>query len=191
MRSRKLFGFFPSLGSRVKACGLGQNEKTHFVRISVWQLLSKAFMVAAIAAFVAFHFIRDPEQSNDAGWKVWKELGDLVLHPSGMDEPMGWVAIASFLTASLLIVVSPFLGAVWLKSKMAWLPTVIFGGLSAASLSVAILFGRLAEERLIGWGLYVLMTAPILNFIGLLFARSGTPQLDKSQLAPPSLSEEI
>ena len=161
------------------------------MRISVWQLLSKAFMVAAIAAFVAFHFIRDPEQNNDAGWKVWKGLADLVQHPSGMVEPMGWVAIASFLTASLLIVASPFLGWVWIKSKMAWLPTVIFGGLSAASFSVAILFGRSSDEHRIGWGLYLLMTAPVLNFIGLLFARIGAPQLDKSQLAPHSLSEEI
>ena len=161
------------------------------MRISVWQLLSKAFMVAAIAAFAAFHFIRDPEQNNDAGWKVWKELGDLVQRPSRMDEPMGWVAVASFLTASLLIVASPFLGRVWLKSKMAWLPTVIFGGLSAASFSVAILYGRSEHEGRIGWGLSLLMTAPVLNFIGLLFARVGAPQLDKSQLAPSSLSEEI
>ena len=108
-----------------------------------------------------------------------------------MVEPMGWVAIASFLTASLLIVVSPFLGWVWIKSKMAWLPTVIFGGLSAASFSVAILFGRSSDEHRIGWGLYLLMTAPVLNFIGILFARIGAPQLDKSQVAPHSLSEEI
>lgn len=164
------------------------------MRISVWQLLSNAFMVAAIAAFAAFHFIRDPERNNDAGWKIWKELGDLVQHPWGMVEPMGWVAVASFLTASLLIVASPFLGRVWLNSKIAWLPTVIFGGLSAASFSVALLFGRSSDEHRIGWGLYILMTAPVLNFIGLLFARVGAPKLDKSQWAPtvpPSLSEEV
>ena len=142
-------------------------------------------------AFAAFHFIRDPERNNDAGWKIWKELGDLVQNPSGMDDPMGWVAVASFLTASLLIVASPFLGRVWLKSKMAWLPTVIFGGLSAASFSVAILYERSSDEHWIGWGLCLLMAAPVLNFIGLLFARIGAPMLDKSQWAPSSLSEEI
>ena len=160
------------------------------MRISVWQLISKVFLFAAIAAFVAFHFIRDREQ-NDAGWKIWTELWDVVQDPSGVVEPMDWIAIASFLTASLLIVASPFLGRVWIKSKMAWLPTVIVGGLSAASFSVAILVGRSSDEHRIGWGLYLLMTAPVLNFIGLLFARSGAPLLDKSQLAPPSLSEEI
>jgi hypothetical protein len=151
------------------------------VRISVWQLFSKAFMAAAIVAFAAFHFIRDPEQGDDAGWKVWKELWDLAQHPSGMDEPLGWVAVASFPTSSILIVASPFLARVWIKSKMAWLPTVIFGGLSAVGFSVAILFGRSPGEQPIGWGLYLLMAAPVLNFIGLLLARLGTPKPDKSQ----------
>ncbi len=141
-------------------------------------------MVAAIAAFAAFHFIRDPEQNNNAGWNVWKELWGLVLHPSGMGDPMGWVAVASFLTASLLIVASPFLGRVWLKSKMAWLPTVIFGGISAVGFCVAILIGRSENEGRIGWGLCLLMAAPVLNFIGLVFARVGAPKPDKSQLAP-------
>lgn len=163
------------------------------MRISVWQLLSKAFMVAAIAAFAAFHFIRDSEHNNDAGWMIWKELLDLFRNPSGMDGPMGWVAVASFLTASLLIVASPFLGGVWLKSRMAWLPTVIFGGISAVGFCVAILVGRLENEVRIGWGLYLLMAAPVLNFIGVLFARVGAPKPDKSQLAPTapsSLPEE-
>lgn len=142
-------------------------------------------MVAAIAAFAAFHFIRDPEQNNDAGWNIWKELWDLALHPSRMNNnPLGWVAVASFLTSSLLIVVSPFLGRVWIKSKMAWLPTAIFGGISAAGLSVAILMGRSSDLHPISWGLYLLMAAPVLNFIGLLFARVGAPELDKSQMAP-------
>ena len=179
---------------RVKACGPGQNEKTPSVRISVWQLLSKAFMVAAIAAFAAFHFIRNPEQNDDAGWTIWKELWELVQHPLRMDEPIGWIAVASFLTSSLLIVTSPFLGRVWLKSKMAWLPTVIFGGLSAVGFCVAILIGRSEHEGRLGWGLYLLMAAPVLNFIGLLFARVGALKLDKSQLTsivPRSLPEEV
>lgn len=162
------------------------------MRISVWQLISKAFMLAAITAFTAFHFIRDPEQNNDAGWRIWKELWNLVQHPLRMVDPKDWVAITSFLTASLLIVVSPFLGSVWIKSKMAWLLMVIFGGVSAAGFSVAILIGR-GEER-IGWGLYLLMAAPVLNFIGLLFARVGAPKLDTSQWVPivsPSQSEDF
>lgn len=154
------------------------------MRISIWQLLSKAFMVAAIAAFAAFHFIRDPDNNDDAGWEAWQELWDLVRDPSQMDDPMGWVAVASFLTASLLIVVSPFLGRVWIKSRMAWLPTVIFGGLTAVGFSVAILIGRSTHERPIGWGLSLLMAAPALNFIGLLLARVGAPEPDKSQWFP-------
>ncbi|MEO5917195.1 MAG: hypothetical protein ABIS50_23395 [Luteolibacter sp.] len=152
-------------------------------------------MAAAIAAFAAFHFIRDPEMNNEAGWNVWKELWDLVRHPSGMNSnPMGWVAISSFLMASLLIVVSPFLGSVWIRSKMAWLPTVIFGGLSAAGFAVAIFIGKSEGEQRIGWGLYLLMAAPFLNFIGLLLARVGAPKVDRSQLGPevrPSLPKEF
>jgi hypothetical protein len=33
-------------------------------------------------------------------------------------------------------------------------------------------------------GIWCLLFAPVLNFIGLLFARVGAPELDKSQLAP-------
>lgn len=153
------------------------------MRISVWQLLSKAFMVAAIVAFVAFHFVRHPDQNNKAGWTIWKELWDVALHPSGMNEPLGWVAIASFLTASLLIVVSPFLGRVWIKSMTAWLPAVIFGGISAAGFAGAILISRVAAELPIEWGLCLLMTAPVLNFIGLCLARVGAPKPDMSQWA--------
>lgn len=138
-------------------------------------------MVAAIAAFAAFHFIRHPEQGNDAGWSIWKDLWHLIRDPSGMNDPLGWVAVASFLTSSLLIVASPFLGGVWIKSKMAWLPTVIFGGLAAVAFPVAILSGRSAGEQPIGWGFYLLMVAPVLNFIGLLFAR----------VAPASRPEEF
>ena len=151
-------------------------------------------MVAAIAAFTAFHFIRHPEMHDDAGWNIWKEWWDLILNPSGMSDPKGWVACASFLSASLIIVVSPFLGRVWIKSKMAWLPTVISSGIAAVGFTGAILFGRTAHDPPIGWGLILLMVAPVLNFIGLLLARAGASPPDKSQWtsdAPSSLPEEL
>lgn len=140
-------------------------------------------MVAAIAAFAAFHFIRDPESNNIAGWTIWRYLWKFFLHPWKMSHPMGLVAIASFLAISFLIVVSPFLGRVWIKSKMVWLPTVIFGGISAAGFAGAVLIGRSSDERSIGWGLCLLMAAPVLNFIGLLIARVGAPKPDMSQWA--------
>jgi hypothetical protein len=164
------------------------------VRISIWQLISKIFMAAAIAAFTAFHFIRDPDQNSDRGWTIWKNLWDLLLNPSSMSEPMGWVAIASFLSASLMIVVSPFLGRVWIKSKMAWLPAVIFSGIAAVGFTIAILLGKADHDQPIGWGMILLMAAPVLNFIGLLLARTGASPLDTSRWtsdAPSSPPEEL
>lgn len=149
-------------------------------------------MVAAIAAFATFHVIRHSDQNNDLGWMIWRDLWDLLLNPSRMDEPIGWVAVASFLGASLMIVVSPFLGRVWIKSKMAWLPTVIFSGITAVGFSVAILIGRSTNDQSLGWGMVLLMAAPVLNCIGLLLARTGASPPDKSHLAPaiPSSSPE-
>jgi hypothetical protein len=134
-------------------------------------------LVAALVFFAAFHLL--PGFDEQAGWRVWPNLGEILIMllkspDSILLEPDGAVAIASFLTVSLLIVASPFLTNVWRKSRLAWWIVVIFSGLTSAGFSAVILMENSISE--LESGAWCLLISPGLNFIGLLLVRGKSPE---------------
>ena len=137
-----------------------------------WQLLSKVSLSAALGLFIAFHFLHgfgNPEQ----GWTVWKDIADLFRDSwEQLGEPQLAIVVASFLMFSLLLVTSPFLGAVWRKSLLAWSVATASSGLAALGFWTMIL---VIAPTTYGSGGICLMLAPLLNFAGLMLARAGEP----------------
>lgn len=134
-------------------------------------------LVAALVLFVAFHFL--PGFQEKAGWVVWHQLFELLSMllespDSSFLEPTGAVAIASFLTFSLLIVTSPFLTEVWRKSRLAWWFAMSFSGLTTVGFSAMILLEN-SNSNLEAGG-WCLLVAPWLNFMGLILARGKSPE---------------
>jgi hypothetical protein len=133
-------------------------------------------LTSALALFVAFHFLPMEAEFRIPGWRIWPDLVAILLHPNRAgNEPLVWIAIASFLNFSLLITASPFLGQVWRKSRIAWWLAVIFSGLSAIGIWAFYLTSPTNAPLLLGFGF--ILIAPILNFIGLLLARGGKPNI--------------
>ncbi len=145
-----------------------------------WQrILSMVFLIAALVLFTAFHFLPLMRNSNDFGWKLWKDIVQVVMSPRALGEWPAGLIVSSFVTFSLLIVASPFLGNVWVKSLLAWSIVVICSGVAAAGFPV-IFQGHWDDLRVGGWCLII---SPVLNFVGLLLTR---PQwLKKSRLPFP------
>lgn len=135
----------------------------------IHRALSLALLIAALLVFGAFHFLPGFETENK-GWNAWVDLWHLMSSPEELAEPLLAVAVASFLTFTLLIAASPFLGNVWLKSRFAWWLAVIFSGLAAAGFWIGV-FGDGGLDPNPGPGGWCLLTAPMLNFAGLLMAR--------------------
>lgn len=149
------------------------------------------FLLAALVLFTAMHFLPLSRFGDDLGWEMWKGVGFLIWNmsrdPRAIGEPRDIVVLFSFLTFSLLIVASPFLGNVWVKSILAWSMVVIFSGLAAAGFWVVVFKGApVGDLRL---GVWCLMISPVLNFVGLLLAR---PQwLKKLGLLFPPESQAV
>jgi hypothetical protein len=146
-------------------------------------------LVAALVFFAAFHLL--PGFDEQAGWRIWPNLGGLLSRlmkspDSLLLGPTGAVAIASFLTFSLLIVASPFLTNVWRKSRLAWWIVVIFSGVTSAGFLVSILTQNPISE--LDTGAWCLLISPGLNFIGLLLARGKSPD---AGFPPPGNDEPI
>lgn len=135
-----------------------------------------ALLLAALGMFVAFHFMAPYTQSDpgfiDAGWKIWQSFFDLLREPSEI-SPYNGIVASSFLTLALLIVTTPFLFYVWLRSGYAWCFVTILSGLAAAGFT-GLEWIRVLDETMTGsylLGGWFLMFSPILNFLGLLLAR--------------------
>lgn len=140
-------------------------------------IASTTLLIAALVLFVAFHFL--PGFQEKAGWVVWHELFEslsMLLESPGSCfwEPTGAVAIASFLTFSLLIVASPFLTEVWRKSRLAWWFGAIFSGLTSLGFSAMVLMENSNSDLEAGG--WCLLVAPWLNFMGLILARGKSPE---------------
>ena len=136
------------------------------------QMASMAFLLVALALFVAFHFL--PFHGRyDKGWTVWTGIWEIVsdrILPKGPDI----VATTAFINFSMMIVVSPFLKNVWPKSRLAWWVAVVFSGLTGAAIwMVFLIYGRISDLRFAEW---CLLFAPLMNFIGLLLARDKPRQ---------------
>ncbi len=137
------------------------------------QLISKTFLFLALGVFIAFHFLRAFDEMR--GWMLWLEVGEILQNPSNLlDDPAAGAILSLFFMATLLIPSSPFLGPVWIRSKLAWGVCTFFAGVAAAGWWVW-LFTLVLHEvpmELIGGG-WCLIAAPTLNFTGLLWARVG------------------
>ncbi len=141
-----------------------------------------AFLITALVVFTAMHFLPIQRNANDRGWELWREIAQVMMNPRSLGEwPTGF-AVSSFLTFSLLIIASPFLGNVWVKSLLAWSIMVIFSGVAAAGFPV-LLKGDWGELRVGGWCLII---SPMLNFVGLLLARPQWLKKSGSSLSPES-----
>lgn len=154
------------------------NRNADLVETQSRQLISKAFLIAALVLFVTWHFLPcfdDPEQ----GWHVWPSIWRTLLDPESLTHnPQAAIAIASILNFSLLILVSPFLMQVWSKSPLAWWFATIFSGLAAAGFwGIFVIAGEAQSPHLGGW---CVLLAPLLNFFGLLLARGKKPPAPES-----------
>ena len=83
--------------------------------------------------------------------------------------PDSVVMITSFLTFTLLIVASPFLTNVWMKSRLARGLVTTFSGLAAAGFWV--MYFLRGEYRDLGVGGWCLLISTVVNFAGLLLVR--------------------
>ena len=142
-------------------------------------------LIAALVLFTAMHFL-PLVRSDNSGWKLWIYIGMRFHDPSFLGS-RGAVVIFSFLTFSLLIVGSPFLGNIWVKSLLSWSMAVIFSGVAAAGFWVIV--DKPTLEGGFSSGMWCLMISPLLNFAGLLVARpqwlkkSGLPLRKESHAA--------
>lgn len=135
--------------------------------------MSLAFLISAMVLFVAFHFLTG-FVGEGPGWKIWQEIWRACVRPAELaQQPMAAIGIASFLNFTLLILVSPFLTQVWVKSRLAWWFATIFSGLATAGFWLIIL--RQHPHQNLASGGYVVLLAPLLNFFGLILAREKMP----------------
>lgn len=131
------------------------------------RILSMVFLIAALVMFGAMHFL---PLGGGMGWEMWPGTWGVIVNPVNFREASNAVGASSFFTFSLLIVASPFLGNVWVKSLLAWSMAVVFSGLAAAGFWI-ILFRGFNYIGGIPWGFWCLLISPVFNFIGLLLAR--------------------
>lgn len=133
------------------------------------RIVSMGFLIVALALFVAMNFLPTTKFGEGLGWKMWPEIWWMSKNPANLSDGPNAVAYSSFLTFSLLITASPFLGNAWVKSLLAWSISVIFSGVAAAGFWVLIFTHNSAEDLRLG--AWCLLMSPVLNFIGLLLAR--------------------
>ncbi|MES2924726.1 MAG: hypothetical protein V4819_24445 [Verrucomicrobiota bacterium] len=142
-----------------------------------WQrILSMVFLIAALALFVTMHILPLSREDANGGWVLWIAIWELMHDPRLIGDSQVTMVVTSLLTCSLLIIASPFLGNVWVKSLLAWLIVLIFSGVATAGFWFMIL--KDSSVGSLSSGMWCLMISPVLNFAGLLLAR---PQwLEKS-----------
>ena len=170
------------VGLDARACGLLQNQKTSRMTASVQRFISMGFLLVALTMFLAMNFMPLTRFDEDElGWEVWPEILQLIQHPLLLSHWSAAVGLFSFLMFSLLIVASPFLGNVWVKSFLAWSISVIFSGVAAAGFWAMVFKDNSGEGFILGG--WCLMISPVFNFAGLLLAR---PQL-RSKSGPSEI----
>jgi peptidoglycan/LPS O-acetylase OafA/YrhL len=140
-------------------------------------LVALALLLTALIAFVAFHFLvveydSDPmvEGKHQIGWEIWRSLFEF-LKQADFSESRGMVAAASFLSATLLVVLTPFLLPVLKKSRLMWWVVFIPAGMATCGFGGIVAMNFFNAENSFGPGIPCLLAAFALNFIGLLFIR--------------------
>ncbi|MCW1921705.1 hypothetical protein OKA05_04020 [Luteolibacter arcticus] len=141
-------------------------------------LVALALLITALIAFVAFHFLvvdydSDPstvEKTPERGWEIWLELIGF-LKDADFTEFRGMIAAASFLCATLLVVLAPFLVPVLKRSRLAWWVIVLPAGIATCGFGGIVGVDLLDPLNSYGPGVPCLLAAFAINFIGLLFIR--------------------
>jgi hypothetical protein len=142
------------------------------------QLASMVFLVAALACLVAFHLL-PLYVGGLKGWYFWVRIFDNFRYGRHLDY-RGVVWVASFCNLSFLTVVSPLMKNVWPKSRWAWWSATIFSGVAAAAFAGLCIVSATMDQVRFEFGVWCLVTAPVLNFIGLLLAYpEGAPSRDQ------------
>lgn len=135
--------------------------------------LPGACLFAALLLFAAFHVSRPVTDDDELGWRIWENIWDYTKTPETLVEnPADGVALASFLAFTLLLVASPFLLPVLRKSRGAWWALMIVSGLAGVGFWIAIFHDGIGDTE-IGMGIWFLLFANTLNFVGLATARAG------------------
>ena len=139
-------------------------------------MVSMTFLVASLVMFVAFHFL--PCGDDLRGWTIWRDVWRILQNPLDiLSSVRQMIALASFLNFALLILAAPFLSAIWQKSRLAW--GIALGCSGAAASGFWILLALEPPNDPLPIGGWFLFLSPVLNFIGLLFARGGLlPKMD-------------
>lgn len=147
-----------------------------------------AILIFALLAFIAFHFLPlvviydvGPGGSEESevitGWQMWPDAWENAKSAGAgsSDIAADMISNAALACGTLLIIAAPFLIPILRVSRLTWWIVVLMSGLAAMGLSgiTVFYFGlpQPADGALIGAGFYLLVTAQILNFIGLLFVR--------------------
>lgn len=148
--------------------------------------IALAFFVSALLAFVVFHFLA-PFQDERRGWGIWLEVVSALRRNNIFSDPQSMIALASFLTFTLLVVASPFLIVVFKRSRLAWWLATMLASTATLGFSGVILWRtNLADMGLARWCLIVV---PVLNLAGLLFIRRDARDADipDGSAGPPPL----
>ncbi len=139
-------------------------------------LIALALLISALPAFGAFHFLlfdspTGNEEWNIRGWKLWREIIDVVMSLSFDGAAM--IAIATFLAHSLMVVSFPFIIAPLRSSRWLWWLAAVSSGIALCGFGGFMITNF--ANRSPGPGFYSLLASLALNFLGLLFIRRETP----------------
>ena len=137
-------------------------------------------LVAALLTFTAFHFLPGFGEA-EACWRVWLEVGEILADPLRGNDASDFVILASFLTITLLILGSPFLLPVFLRSRLAWWLATLMSGVALFALWILVLVDT--EPALLGPAGWCLLMAPALHLIGMVTLRGDSP--DRGMGLPP------
>ncbi len=145
-------------------------------------LTARTLLGAALATFIAFHFLvfydLSPFLDPHRGWRLWEQVWASFVSPN-FDDPWELIALSSFLAASLLTVASPFAFSLLANSRWMWWLAVIASGMALTGLGsmlVTYYFDPDEFDRT-GPGLFCLLATLVLNFLGLLFIRRESPAI--------------
>ena len=132
-------------------------------------LLGLAFLIVGLLCFVAFHFLPGDAFHEGRGWRIWLEVWQGVSDPDLLNDSEGMIGMCSFLGLVALVLVSPFLFGVFLRSRLVWWMATLFSGLATMGLWVVVL-GQNSWEQL-GLAGSVLLASPLCNLVGLMLLR--------------------
>lgn len=130
-------------------------------------LLALGLLVTALLLFAAFHFL--PGFEEEAGWLVWLEAWEMVTDPETLQYPQELAMLMSFFMLTLLIVASPFLIAVFRRSRLAWWLATLMSGLAMFAFLVLLLGQN--DPATMGAGGWCLVSSPVFHLCGMLMIR--------------------